>query len=908
MASVRCRGCSNLVAFRGKAALCPQCGTYLNAPSPTDRLDVGESSDTSVGPPVPTMVANYGDAAPTKFGDVTGGNRQAMWLLAGFGALSLVAVGVGLAIVWKVMSAPPPAPPAAAPVAVAPPPPAAVTPTQAPPKVPASQPVPTVPPPTTAATPVPPPPPARVWTPIYPQQPTRDPRGAVTEKRLEVAIRKGVDHILSKFDGPFLKENTTGASQIVGLDALAVYALLAAGKDLQDPKLDVRNPAMRAMLDKLKTSNPDGDREVYCRSLRLQCLAFANRPEDRSTIEADYRWLIRAHVNGAFGYQAAKPGDTRDSVGGGWDTSNSQYGLLGIWAYALLNMETPVRFWGDVESLWLATQNARTGSWGYRGDNENIAMTAAGVNALVVAADNLANDRTLKGRDPGTTRNAAQRGLEYLGRDKRLANFGASHYGYTAFGIERVGLATGYKYIGEVDWFRAMAGKLMQDQREDGSWSGADPDPADTAFCVLFLVRGRPPVMMSKLRYEGPWQRYPRDLANLTLYAGQKTERALNWQVAELKRPWMEWMDSPVLMISGNQPIDLNDADLENLRQYVLHGGVLFTHADEGSEAFTTWAKDLAGKLWAGAELKPLDSDHAVYSMVMQPTPAPPLLGATNGNRLILFHSPSDLAGRWLRRVPPSAQQNLETGLNLFIYSAGKGLARNRIDTPLVPDPVDPPVGSMTLARLKYEGNWDPEPAAWLRLARDFENSTRIQVKIWAMNPAQLPSPLDVPVATLTVTGSLEMTGDQKTSLKRWLESGGVLVVDGCGGSKKSGEGVSGFLASLLGERPLGGAAGNNSAMLTGSGYGVFGQDVTKVVPTDYTIDVRGGRLAAPRITRVGKGMIISTELDMTTALLDTGVWGVTGYSADWVRGFLHNLLLSVAVGTPGEEGPMGKQ
>ena len=91
---------------------------------------------------------------------------------------------------------------------------------------------------------------------------------------------------------------------------------------------------------------------------------------------------------------------------------------------------------------------------------------------------------------------------------------------------------------------------------------------------------------MNKLAYDGYWANRPRDTANLAKYAGKRLEREFNWQVVNLSADWTDWLDSPVLYISGHVPPKFSDEDLDKLRAYVQSGGMIFTHADGGREEF----------------------------------------------------------------------------------------------------------------------------------------------------------------------------------------------------------------------------------------------------------------------------------------------------------------------------------
>jgi hypothetical protein len=115
---------------------------------------------------------------------------------------------------------------------------------------------------------------------------------SVTDEKINDAILKGVNYLVSRFDEKHkLKADRGGHT--AGAHALMTLALLHASQAISDERLNIHNPFMIGLLDQLKKYEiPDTPPATYARSLRAQALAFHYRTEDRSVLAADTRWLI----------------------------------------------------------------------------------------------------------------------------------------------------------------------------------------------------------------------------------------------------------------------------------------------------------------------------------------------------------------------------------------------------------------------------------------------------------------------------------------------------------------------------------------------------------------------------------------------------------------------------------------
>jgi hypothetical protein len=713
----------------------------------------------------------------------------------------------------------------------------------------------------------------------------------IDDEAIEKSIRRGAEFLIAQYPSKRLKgADAYDADTFAGLNALGVYAMIVAGDMIHDPRLDVRGDFMKGLIERMKETPMDGNRATYSRSIRAAALAVHDRPEDRATLEGDAKWLMRTAVQGAYTYTTPPNGTTR-AAQFNWDNSNSQYGALGVWAAEAAGMDVPAQYWQDVEAHWADCQ-VHSGGWSYqRGGNATLAMTAAGVNMLYVAADQLGYDRTQLKARTGVAE-VLERGLEWLDEGKNAVELRGGHRGYTLYSLERVGLSSGLKFFGDNDWYRVLAEQTVREQAKDGSWSGADPVPAETAFSILFLCRGRYPIFMSKLRYEVNWEGHSRDLQNLTKFVSQQLERPVNWQVADLDRTWRDWTDSPVLMIEGAEAPKLEQKDIENLRNYAEAGGMIFTQAINGAPAFNDWAKDLAGNLFPGREFKPLPADHLAYRSVFKMEKPPELLGVSNGSRSLMIHSSSDVSGKWVRRVTGASRAAEELGMNLFAYAAGRRDFRNRIQSPVVAADEEIPAQTLVVGRVKYEGNWDPEPGAWRREEKLFQRDTGIGLDVQELNAFGIVESKPV-VAHSAANDVIALTDAECKSLKEYVEGGGVLLIEACGGAPAVATALhETALPRILGAAPLAPIDAKHP-LLAGGMPGMV--DVSKVKINDEATERFGSDAPMIQIAKAGKGYVLFSAMDLTTGMLDCRVMGVAGYKADWVSGFMNNLLLWAA-------------
>ncbi|HEY8668565.1 MAG TPA: DUF4159 domain-containing protein [Tepidisphaeraceae bacterium] len=613
-----------------------------------------------------------------------------------------------------------------------------------------------------------------------------------TPEQVDAAIKKGVDYLYSRQDKDGTWESSDQWSkppyfQEGGITALATYALLAAGESPQDERL-------QKAIDWLLAAEMHG---TYAVALRANVFNLIPKtPAVKKGIGRDCALLLGGHgPRGFYTY----------GMGADGDHSNSQYGVLGVWACEEV-MEIPSDYWDLVDKGWKAEQYD-DGGWSYGGKApagiESATMTAAGIATLFITQDYLFGQTAIECKGNLSNVNI-ERGLKWM--SKNFEKVFGGYVGYGLYGVERVGVASGYKYFGNVNWYEEGAAYLINGagrQAPTGAWGGAF-GLAESCFPILFLVRGRAPVAMNKLSYDidtngdkpiiGNWNQRPRDVANFAKWMGKQLEKDLNWQIVSLKADVDEFHDAPILYLSGNQTLNFSDEDLAKLKQFVEEGGMILGNADCDSDSFAKSFKGLGKKLFPAYEFRAIKPSHPIYhetfrneagSEKKQAWKPLELVGLSNNARELMVLIPKgDPAKFWQTRSYKDNRVMHELIGNLFLYAAGKSSnLRVKGKTYLVhADPKITPAVTVKVARLKYSANWNPEPAGWRRLANVVHNDLSMKLAVEDVELGGDKKLDGFAVAHLTGTDKFTLSEAEHNRLRKFVAGGGTLLVDSCGG------------------------------------------------------------------------------------------------------------------------------
>jgi hypothetical protein len=323
---------------------------------------------------------------------------------------------------------------------------------------------------------------------------------------------------------------------------------------------------------------------------------------------------------------------------------------------------------------------------------------------------------------------------------------------------------------------------------------------------------------------------------------------------------------------------------------------LIFTHADGGSDEFNAFVEVLAHRLFPDDAFIDLPASHSLFSALYKLEPTPKLKAVSNGARLLLVHSPVDVASKWQLHDWRPNLNAYRLGADLFVYAAGRRDFRNRLDTAYVAAPPRPPTYTFNVARLRFTGDWNPEPFAWTRFSHRLQWQTGYSVETSPVAVRDL-MPSTAPFAHLTGTSAYRPDAAEASALRRYVEAGGVLLIDRCGGKSPFDPAApQGILDSAFA-----GAARHTltseDPLLNARFAGMDELIKVRVQPfvAEMTISAEHAATSLaepPFIISAGKGHVLYSPLDLTCGILGVRTWGIAGYEPTYAESFVKNLLL----------------
>ncbi len=217
-------------------------------------------------------------------------------------------------------------------------------------------------------------------------------------------------------------------------------------------------------------------------------------------------------------------------------------------------------------------------------------------------------------------------------------------------------------------------------------------------------------------------------------------------------------------------------------------GGLIFSVAENGQEEFTAAMRRYAGQVVENRyEMREIPKDHPIFNLWTTIANPPRMLGMSNGIRMLWVHSTVDMSASWQRRAY-AVREHFEIPANLYFYATGKGSLRSKLQPLAVTASAEPAVRTITVARLQYAGNWDPEPGAWPRMVKLAQADFHTEVQLMTLKAGELKGRAPA-IVDMTGTAAFTMPAEDVAALCAYVAAGGTLLADAAGGS-----GIYGFV------------------------------------------------------------------------------------------------------------------
>ena len=665
-------------------------------------------------------------------------------------------------------------------------------------------------------------------------------REALTPEAVQNAIEGGIAYLRKTQKGGAWEEYP---GYDPGTTSLCLLALLSTD-------LPPNDKTIASGLDYLAKFTPETERQTYPIALQTMVFCQADPIRFQTQIKANAEWLVERqfktenHYNGGWSYTGL---DQSYSIA---DNSNSQFAVLALYEAQKAGISIPDSVWKSIEEYWKRMQNP-DGSWGYRADpridpsaeaNKNRkksgtgtgSMTCAGITALIISGNAGTTGASVSGdrincctsEEPNENRERIERGLDWLAKNFSVqknpgtAVNAAAYLYYYLYGLERTGRLTAQRYIGLNDWYREGAdyllhkkGALAQFWKPGGS--AEKLNSIATSFALLFLSKGRWPVLISKLKYKTDsseeWNLHPDDLDHLTSYSEKCWGNRMTWQVIDFEKADADdYIQTPVLSISGRlSPLPAAPEErkrlAQSLRDYLDQGGFILAEAFDGGEAFDTGFRELLREIFPEEEddlLALLPEDHPIWRMEkgIQPEYLRPLYGVDLGCRTSVVYIPPpekkngnalpSLSCLWeladeLKRGPEyldSVQKQIDAGLDLGVNILAYATDRKMKYKEEIPQELEKPVDEHHdfYAGILNLGNGSPcAPRAIPKLVSKIKTEMKIPIRS-EVNLVRLDSP-DLgtyPILFLHGRNAFTLTDEEVAVLRDYFDWGGFVFAN----------------------------------------------------------------------------------------------------------------------------------
>ncbi len=708
--------------------------------------------------------------------------------------------------------------------------------------------------------------------------------------------------------------------QSCGLSALCTLAMLNASVSREDPDI-VRAIRYLRSFEPKQTYSVALQTLVYC-----QLGAAGDLPRIRRNVE----WLVQSQKTAGSADRIGSWGYGKQLTSG--DPSNSQFALLALGAAQDRGITIDPTVFMRAHTYWINRQQSE-GGWGY-GSRASGSMTCAGIASIIIAGSrvdpDVGNNQIRCCGGSTSDEQAIEKGIQWLGSRFDVEGNPGVEAGtkfYYLYALERVGRLSGRRFIGERDWYREGAEYLIkvQDQLQ-GFWSNVgamETSNIATSFALLFLSKGKRQVVAGRLKYGSPdlesrWQQHPDGLRQLVRHVEQDWGRDLTWQTINADTASLEdLLQTPVLVISGTEPLQLPPEVSERLKQYVDQGGCILFEGEGGdgcgdASGFERSVQTLCQSWFEGAGLERLPPSHPIWFAQHKLDPAligPEfwVYGVQACCRTAVFYVPQSLSCRWEygdllfhrdrgeKGIRQQVQAAIRVGENLIAYATGREL-KDKLEQRTIlqaGQSIKTPRDAIQIAMLSLD-------AGGQEARRALPNATALIEARVPISLTAIPQPVgfdsqqlrDVPF--LWVHGRTDFTWNdsERSVLREYLKNGGIILGSAVCGSQAFATAFRREMAKTLPNAPLTAIARDHPVLQVSGGFDLRGVTIRTPASGGQQVSRRTGPPVLETAMVDDLVGVFFSPLDLSCALESPNSVQCRGYNTQDAAKIVANLVL----------------
>jgi hypothetical protein len=257
-----------------------------------------------------------------------------------------------------------------------------------------------------------------------------------------------------------------------------------------------------------------------------------------------------------------------------------------------------------------------------------------------------------------------------------------------------------------------------------------------------------------------------------------------------------------------------------------------------------------------------------------------------NGAREFMILLPSvDAAKAWQMQDNRSRAESFQLGSNILLYAVEKQNLKFKGETHVVQRDPTKASKSAKVARLEYAGNWNPEPGGWQRLSNLLHNNKSLDLNLEPVKLGSAKLDSSFKIAHLTGTAGFKLNDAQRGEIKKFVDGGGTLIVDACGGSSAFGQAAEAELAAIFPEGRSMTAIDKKHASLADAGDLELRKAAVKVLGKSRAPTPKG-------IESNGKIRVFYSPIDLSTGMVGQPIDGVAGYSPESATDLMRSIVL----------------